>query len=204
MPGGVPLRWLGYALATLLALIVLSSLSGGLLALAAVAAALAGLAWGGRTGALIAAAAALVALPVFGWIVGSLDWPLRLVILPALVATLATQATPDGRAAHRYAAAWVRVRLDGGRRSLGRPLPAAGAASRARMEVWVAADERAPRLRRARLRGPALVRFRQSVLARRRWRRRVVRPLGGVRRSGGWAALRSVEVEAGEVVELRP
>lgn len=205
VPGGVPLRWLGYAVATLLAVILVSSQSATVALLAAAAAGLAGLVWGGRIGAAVAAAGALVAVPIAGWFLGALDWPLRLVILPALVATLATQATPDGRAAHRYTAAWLRVRLDGGRRSLGRPLPAGGANRFAGFRVWVATDERSPRVRRARVRGPALVRFREPVLARRGRRgRSVVRPLGGVRRSRRWAAIDSVELAAGQQLEVRP
>jgi hypothetical protein len=205
VPGGVPLRWLGYAVATLLAVILVSSRSATVALLAAAAAGLAGFVWGGRIGAVVAAAGAMVAVPMSGWFVAALDWPLRLVILPALVATLATQATPDGRAAHRYAAAWLRVRLDGGRRSLGRPLPPAGTNRFAGFGVWVGSDERSPHLGRARVHGPVLARFREPVLARRRRRgRRVVRPLGSVRRPRRWAPIDSLDLASGERVELRP
>lgn len=204
MPGGVPLRWLGYAVVTLIGAIVVSSQSPTVALLAAAAAGAAGLAWGGRSGAVAATLGALLLVPLAGWIIGSLDWPLRLVVLPALAATLATQATPDGRAAHCYLAAWLRVRLDGGRRSAGRSLPLAGARRRSRGRLWVASDQRAPELRRARLRGPAMVNFRNAVLVRRRWRRRTVRTLSRVRRQRGWAALSSIELDEGERVELRP
>lgn len=205
VPGGVPLRWLGYALATLLAVILVSSRSGTVAVLAAVVAGLAGLVWGGRLGAAVAAAAALVAVPVCGWLIGSLDWPLRLVIVPALVATLATQATPDGRSAHRYAASWLRVRLDAGRRSLGRPLPPAGAARVLRWGLWVAPDEHSPALRRSRVRGPAVVRLRDQLLVRRRRSRSVARRIGSVRwRQRRWTPVRSLELAEGERVEVRP
>lgn len=105
IPGGVPLRWLGNAVATLLTILVLSSGSVTVAALAAAAAGLWGLMSGGRDAALAAAACCVVAVPVVGGLLGLLDWPLRLLVLPGLVATLGTQATPDGRLAHRYAAA---------------------------------------------------------------------------------------------------
>ena len=67
VPGGVPLRAVGYFAATLLLVIVTGALPG--------------------VGALIADVSA----------------PLRFVIAPLAVAVLATQAAPDGRAAHRFA-----------------------------------------------------------------------------------------------------
>ena len=124
VPGGVPLRWLGWAAGTLLAVLALAAGSGSVAALAAGGAALGGLVAGGRRLALAAAAAAFVAVPAFGFVLGALDWPLRLVVLPALVATLATQATPDGRRADRFAWSWLALRLAPRRRSLGRALAA--------------------------------------------------------------------------------
>jgi hypothetical protein len=206
VPGGVPLRWLGWATGTLLGVLVLSSGSAAVAVVAAAAAGLAGLAVGGRPGALVAAALAFVAVPVLGFCLGLLDWPLRYLVLPGLVATLATQATPDGRRADRFAWSWLALRLGPRRRSLGRVLPLAARGYRVGARLWVAPDGRSPRLRRARLRGPARVRFAAAVAVRRgRWPRRriAVRPLGR-RRGGRFAVVDSLELGPGERAELRP
>jgi hypothetical protein len=206
VPGGVPLRWLGWAAGTLLVVLALSAGSATVAALAAGGAALAGLVAGGRGVALAAAAAAFAAVPALGLVLGALDWPLRLVVLPALVATVATQATPDGRRADRFAWSWLSLRLAARRRSLGRALPLAGRRYPPGGELWVAACEDWPRLRRGRIRGRARARFARPVALRRgrlRKRRLVARPLGGdVGRRG--AVVDWLELQAGEVLELRP
>ncbi len=206
VPGGVPLRWLGYAVATLLAVIVISARSPGLTALTAATASLAGLGAGGRVAAVLAAAGTFAAMTVLGIVLGGLDWPLRLLVLPGLAATLATQATPDGRPAHRFVASWLRVKLRG-RRSLGRPLHPAGSPRRLAERLWVAPDEHAAALRRARVSGAAGARFRYSVLTRtRRWPRRaqLVRPVADRRPGRRDIVVDSVELAAGERLELVP
>ncbi|HEY3552106.1 MAG TPA: hypothetical protein VGK66_00315, partial [Solirubrobacterales bacterium] len=97
VPGGVPLRWLAYATLALLAVLAINSGSGALAAMFALAASLAGFFIGGRAGALAAGLGAFAVFWVAGFLLGLLDWPLRLVVVPVAVATLATQATPDGR-----------------------------------------------------------------------------------------------------------
>lgn len=207
IPGGIPLRWLGYAVATLLAIIVLSSGSTTVAALTAAAAGLWGLVVGGRGAAMMAAGCGFVAVPVAGAALSLLDWPLRLLILPGLVATLGTQATPDGRLAHRYAASWLAVRV-AGRRSLGRTLPALGRPHRIDGWLWVASDERDPRPRRCRVSGPATLHLRRPVRVRRRRVRRsqlVARPVTARRRlRRGEALVDALELSAGERVEVRP
>jgi hypothetical protein len=206
VPGGVPLRWLGWATGTLLCVLVLSSGSAAVALVAAAAAGFAGLAVGGRAGALAAGALAFVGVPVLGFWLGLLDWPLRYLVLPGLVATLATQAAPDGRRADRFAWSWLALRLGPRRRSLGRALPLAGRRQRPEARLWVAPDERSPRLRRARVRGPVRLRFATAMAVRRpRWpRRRIsVRPLGA-RRRGRCAIVDSLELGPGELAELRP
>jgi hypothetical protein len=138
VPGGVPLRWLAYAGSALIAVLALSSGSATLDGLLALAAASAGALLGGREAAVVAGAAAFAGAWTLGFALGLLDWPLRLIVLPAAVATLATQATPDGRRADRFAASWLALRLAPRRRSLGRALPPAGVAVRGGGELWVA------------------------------------------------------------------
>jgi hypothetical protein len=201
VPGGIPLRWLAYATATLLAVLALGSGSAAVVLLAGATAALAGLGAGGRTGAALAAGIAIAASYLGGWALGLLDWPLKLVVIPAAVATLATQATPDGRRADRFALSWLAIRLAPLRRSLGRALPAAGRGHRLGGELWVAADERSPRLRRGRVRGPALVFLPASVgLSRTGFRRRRLQ----VRPAAGEGSATRLLLDAGEVLEVRP
>jgi hypothetical protein len=197
VPGGVPLRWLGWAGGALPAVIALSSGSILVPVGAAAAAGAGGLVLGDRTAALLAAAAALVGTLVLGAALGVLDWPLRLVVVPVGVASAATQATPE-----RFAVSWLALRLAPGRRSLGRPLPVAGGGHPAKGEVWIAADERGPRERRARVEGPADVFFAEPHSLRRGLLRRgriVARP---ARRRGSRAA--RLTLGPGERLEVRP
>jgi hypothetical protein len=138
VPGGVPLRWLAYAAAALVAILALSSGSATLDALVGLTAALAGRLLGGREAAVLAGVAAFAGAWALGLALGLLDWPLRLIVIPAAFGTLATQATPDGRRADRFAASWLALRLAPRRRSLGRALPPAGARVRGGGELWVA------------------------------------------------------------------
>lgn len=205
VPGGVPLRWLGYAVATLLVVIVVSARSSALSVLLAGLAGVAAWAAGGRLAGALAGVLALAAVTVLGVVLGLLDWPLRLVVLPGLAATLATQATPDGRPAHRFLASWLAVRVRG-RRSLGRPVGVLGRPRMLRAAVWVARDEHEPGLRRSRVHGPAGVAFGAPMLVRqRRWphRRHLARPLSARRRRRA-VILDSVELGAGERLEVRP
>lgn len=199
VPGGVPLRWLAYASGTLVSAIILSAHSSGVAVLIAGVAGIAALGAGGRRVAIGAALCGFLFVEVGGWIVAALDWPLRLIVVPAAIATLATQATPDGRAAERFALSWLLLRLTPARRSLGREVPTLGHRDD---ELWVAPDERSPDLRRGRVRGPAHVAFSLPVEQRRRRRRVIARRLGWHRRRG--AVARTVELAAGEVLEVRP
>ena len=206
VPGGVPLRWLGYAGASLLAVLVLAAgsltvdvgLAGG--------AALAGAVVGGREGAGLAGVSALLASWLGGHALGLLDWPLRLVVIPAGVATLGTQATPDGRRADRFALSWLGLRISPRRRSLGRALPGEGAARVEDASIWVTPDQHAPELRSARVRGEGAIAFSAEVNARRsrlRQARVLVRArLGRSRRRE--IKTKRLAVTAGETVEVRP
>lgn len=206
VPGGVPLRWLGYAGGALLAVLALAS--GSLLVFAALAAlaALAGAATGGRGGAALAGAAAFAVSWLAGHLLGALDWPIRLIVIPGGVAMVGTQATPDARSAHRFAAAWLALRLSPRRRSLGRALPAEGAPRVAGAEVWVSPDEHSPTRRRARIRGAGEIVFLGEVSARRpRLRQGLIRvssPHG--RDRAAEVRTKRLAVEAGETVEVRP
>lgn len=206
VPGGVSLRWLAYAAGALAAVLLLGSGSPAVLALAALGAGLAGAALGGRPVALAAGAAALAAAWLAGLALGLLDWPLRLVVAPFALATLATQATPDGRGADRFALSWLALRLAPRRRSLGRALVPLGAPRFCGGGLWVAPDEHAPRLRPARVRGAGTVCFAAGVLVRRagrRGERLVVRAAGGGTARRGERAATRLALGAGERLEVR-
>jgi hypothetical protein len=206
VPGGVPLRWLAYATGALLAVLALGSGSATVALAVAAIAAVAGLRSGGPLAAALAAAAAFTATSLGGWALGLLDWPLRLVVIPAAVATLATQATPDGRRADRFALSWLRLRLAPPRVSLGRSLPPLGRPERLGGELWIAPDERSPGLRRGRLRGPAVVFFSVPVALRRvglRGRRLLASEPNG-RSNGRDAKPRRLALDRSEVLEVRP
>lgn len=205
VPGGVPLRWLAYASAALLAVIAIGSGSAAAALVLAAGAGIAGASAGGRVGGSLAALAALAAMWIGGFLLGLLDWPLRLIVLPAALATLATQATPDGRRADRFAISWLAARLTPARRSLSRTLPAANRGHLLGGELWVAPDERSPRLRRGRVRGPAIVFFSEAVAVRGLGRRRrQVAQAPGRQARRGEADTRRMALAEGEVLEVRP
>jgi hypothetical protein len=137
-----------------------------------------------------------------------LDWPLRLLVVPAMFATLLTQATPDGRSARRYVASWIGLQLRPPRRSAGRPLPVAGVPALFGARLWVAADQRSPWLSHGRVSGPATAGFaramlvRPAVLAR---RLRIARPVRDGRRQGRRAVvLDTLTLDQRERLEVRP
>jgi hypothetical protein len=205
VPGGVPLRWLGWAVGAFVFSIALTTASPPLLGAITTAAAFAGLSAGGRSGAIAAAGAALAAAWLTGFALALVDWPLRLVVGPVAVATLATQATPDGRRAERFAASWLMLRLAPARRSLGRALPPAGLPHPLGGTLWVAPDEGSPVLRRGRVAGPAIATFAEPVCLRRagsRGRRLTARPSRDRTPRGSLVAER-VAISDGEVLEVR-
>jgi hypothetical protein len=196
VPGGVPRRWLAYTAAALAAVLLLGSRSASVAALCGFAAAGAGGLLGGRGAAVAAGLSAAAGAWALGLLLGLLDWPLRLVVLPAAVGTLAGQATPDGRRADRFAVSWLALRLRPRRRSLGRAVPPASSAGGA---LWVAPDERSPALRRARVRGPGALAFAVPVLLRRAGLRRRLAARPAAEGAAGRLALGE-----GETVEVRP
>lgn len=206
VPGGVPLGWLGYAVAALVAVIALSGRSWTVAVVAGFLAAGSGLVSGDRATAIVVGIATLGGAQIAGFVLAALDWPLRLLIVPAAVATLATQATPDGRPAHRYALSWLALQLRPPRRSLGRALAPAGARREHRALLAVAADAHEWLLDRARVTGPATVRFAAplpvSDQRTRRGRRVSHSPQRFAR--GEAKTVDHVELAKGERLELRP
>jgi len=203
VPGGVPLEWLGWAFAGLVAVLVLSERS---IALAVVVAAVGGLV--GRSshgcrGAVIGALSGFAGVLGVGVLLGWLDWPLRLVIAPGVIATFAGQSSVDGRAAHRYLLSWVALRLRSTRRSLEGPL-AEGEEGVWAPQVWIAPDEYSPVLHHGRVSGPARLVFARAVVVYRGRGRLVARRAEGHRMRPGERVAEVIELGAGQVVEVRP
>lgn len=208
IPGGIPLAWLGYATATLIAVLVLGTRSLTLSVLLALVAALFVGAAGDRRVALTAGAVVFVAAQVVGVLLAAVDWPLRLLVLPGLVATLATQATPDGRPAHRYAVSWLWLQVRPSRRLFGRALPTNEHRQLA-VRTWFAPDHRAARLQRGRITGPAtVVPAAPATLRVGRWPwnrgRAALEPGAGATRRGGRELSGPLLLREGERLEVRP
>jgi TcpE family len=141
----------------------------------------------------------LAPLPGIGDLLEVLTPPLRYVVLPLAVAVLGTQAAPDGRTAHRFAADWLRFRLRARRRCARRPVPLEGEAVPWHGVLAVRWDAQAAQLHRARVRGPALVAFAEAVEFRDRRRGRLV-----ARPRGSSPGPHTVVIGSGQVLEVRP
>lgn len=204
VPGGVPLNWLGWAFGALLVVLVLSSRSVLFTLVAGAVGALVGAGSRGWRGAVVAGPVVACVVQVVGLLLGWVDWPLRLVILPVLAATAAGQLSPDGRSAHRYLLSRVLVRLRAARRSLERPVMVDGQVCDWAPRVWVAPDSHAAVLQHGRVCGPAQVVFGRRVVLTPRRGRHVVRPAEGHRLRSREILAEVVELGSGQVLEIRP
>jgi hypothetical protein len=203
VPGGVPLRWLAYALGSVVLMLVLAGRS------PAVAVASGGIAYtmsarlGRRPEGRRLAVVVAVGVTAAGFVVGVVDWPLRLIVAPAVVATALTQLSPDGRSVRRHVVGLARVRLAGRRRS-GSALPSPGRPRRVAPRVAVAPDSHRASLVPSRITGPCrLVLAEPVVVVRGRRGRRHLVPVRTERRRVGPMVDR-LRVAAGETVEVRP
>jgi hypothetical protein len=203
VPGGVPLAWLGWAAGTLLVVLVLSTRS---LLFTAVAAGIGGLlgAERGWRGTLVASTCIAATVQLSGVLLGWVDWPLRLLVLPGFVATAAGQLAPDGRSGHRYLFSRIMVRLRAGRRSLGRPVTVDGEEWTWSPRVWFGHDEHHPVLHHGRVHGPARVVFARRVVLTPARGRLVARPAAGRRVREGEMVAMCVDLDEGQVIEVRP
>jgi hypothetical protein len=201
IPGGVPLRWLAYAVAIVVVALVLAGLHPAVIAAGGWMAYLSAARLGRRREGLVLALVTAAVLTVAGVVVALVDWPLRLVVLPAVGATVLTQIAPDGRSVRRHLLSLARVHV-AGRRRLGVALPAAGRPRRLEMQVAVAADQHRPVLGRSRIGGPCRLVFAEPVLVRRGRRGIRLVPVAGERRRRG-VMVDTLNLTASECVEVR-
>lgn len=204
VPGGVPLEWLCWAFCGLVGVLVLSQRSFVVAGVVAALVALLASSWYGPTGAVIGGLAGFVGTLLAGVVLDWLDWPLRLLVVPGMIATLAGQSSPDGRPTHRYLASLAALRLRAARRSLD---GAIGADERERVwapEVWVAPDQHSPVLHHGRVKGPARLVFAHRVVAIPGRGRLIIRRAEGHRMRSGERLCEVVELADGQVAEVRP
>jgi hypothetical protein len=203
VPGGVPLEWLGWAFASLVVILVLGQRS---LVFALVVGAVGGVLGAsshGWSGGVLGIAAGFLATLLAGVLLGWLDWPLRLLVAPGMVATLAGQASPDGRPAHRYLVSWLGLRTRAARRSLEEAIAPDGTEQLWAPQVWVAPDEHSPTLHHGSVRGPARLVFAHPVAVIPARRRLVVRHAEGHRLRRGEQLAEVIELVDGQIAEVR-
>jgi hypothetical protein len=203
VPGGVPLDWLAWAFMSLVVVLVLSQRS---ILLAVVLGAILGVLGAsshGWSGAIVAAVTGLLGTLIVGQLLVWLDWPLRLVITPGMIATLAGQGAPDGRPAHRFLTSWAALRMRSARRSLSGAIDAEDETHVWAPRVWIAPDEHFPVLHHGRVRGPARLVFAHPVVAVPGRRRLIVRRAEGHRIRSGERLAEVIELGEGQVVEVR-
>jgi hypothetical protein len=203
VPGGVPLEWLGWAFASLIVVLVLGERSILFAIVLGVIGGMVGATSHGWPGAVVGALAAFLGTLLAGVLLNWLDWPLRLLIVPGMVATLAGQASPDGRPAHRYLTSWLGLRLRAARRSLDGAIGVEGEVHVWAPRVWVAPDEHSPVLHHGRVRGPARLVFAHPVVAIPARGRFIVRDAEGHRVRAGDRLAEVIELGDGQVVEVR-
>ena len=195
-------EWLAWAFGALVLVLVLSERSIVLALIVGAIMAVLSASWHGRESMLRAGAGGFVATLLVGEVLGWVAWPLRLVVLPVIVATLGRRASPDGRPAHRLLTGWVGARL-----REGPPAPTReqsdGAAGWA-PQVWVAPDEGSPMLHYGRVHGPARLVFGRPVVVVVGSGRLVVRPAYGHQLRPGEYVAEVVELGDGQVAEIRP
>lgn len=202
VPGGVPLRWLGHAAAVAIVGLVLA----GLHPIVVLAGGLGSYWWASRIGSRREAVALGVlvaaAMAMTGLVIGAVDWPMRLVVLPAILATALTQPSGDGRSALRFVVSCVRTRI-AGRRWLGLPLRETGSSRRLTFTVAARPDRHRPVLGRARVTGPCRINLAEPVLICRQRRVAHMKPVASERRRRG-VMVDSFTVGDGERVEVHP
>jgi len=167
IPGGLPLRTLGYFVGTLLAILILDG------------------------------------LPLVGDLIGALSPPMRYVLIPAAVAALGSQIAPDGRSAHRYALTWLAFGLRARRRSAGHAVPLEDEPVPFGGTLALRGDERWAGLAPARVRGPARIDFPTPMALRRRRNGWQASPVERERRRAPDTVADALDLEQGEVLEVR-
>ena len=168
IPGGLPLRAVGYFLAAVILVFIASH------------------------------------LPLLGALLGELPWQLRYFILPGMCAALGVVVAPDGRMPHRFAADWLRFHARRRRRVAGEPVPHEGERRHVGGELAAVPDATWPELRRATVRGPALVELPYTMAISRRRGGRLLARKPGPGRARGCAEVASVDLQPGERLEVRP
>jgi hypothetical protein len=200
LSGWVSFEWLAWAFAALVLVLVLSqrSIVFALVTGAIVAVLSAGA--HGRRSMWRAGAAGFAVTLLAGEVLDWVAWPLRLVVFPAIVATLARYASPDGRPAYRLFTRWVSARLREGNPAREQQRATGGVWA---PQTWVAPDEGSPVLHYGRVHGPARLVFAWPVVVTAGAGRLIVRPAYGHQLRPGEYIAEVVELDDGQVAEIR-
>ena len=123
-----------------------------------------------------AVVAALARLPIVGAVVAAVPAPVRLAVIPALIAYALTQLRPDGRPAHWFLLAWTRQRLAPA--TLIALAPVRRRPTERVAELLIAPDERDVLYRPGVIEGPAVALLRLPVEPRARGKTLELRSAG--------------------------
>jgi type III secretory pathway component EscS len=198
---GVSFEWLAWAFAALVLVLALSQRSIVFAVVAGAIVAVLSAGTHGRGSMLRAGTMGFAVTLLVGEVLGWVAWPLRLVVLPAALATLACHSSPDGRPAHRLLAGWVTARLREGSPRYEQPSASDGTVWAP--QVWVAPDEGSPVLHYGRVQGPARLVFARPVVVVAGRGRLIVRPAHGHQLRAGEHVAEVIERDAGQVAEIR-
>lgn len=211
VPGGIPLRFIGWLLASVLAIAMLRSGSPIVLLLVVIVAGLIGKRRAGWPGAAIGAVLGWAGLTVVAFALSLLAASIVFFVLPFGLAMFSLTAEPDGRPPHRFALSFLAWQMAPSRTDGQIGVAAIGETRSYRAsECYIAPDWRSPVLRAGTFKGEgeisfdrgARVRRRRLLFARRRSNRYVIRPPESrLRRS---RVVANLTLEPGEEAEVRP
>lgn len=211
IPGGIPLRFIGWLAVSLLLMLMLRSGAPLVMLLTIAVGGGIGRRRGGWGGAVVGAVIGWAAFTVSSFALSLLSAPIALVVIPFAIAMFSLTAQPDGREPHRYALSFIAWQLAPSRSDGHAGVAAVGETRSFRAsECYIAPDWRSPVLRAGTFNGAAdltfdrgaRVRRRRRPFARRRPNRYLIRPPESrLRRSQVVAGL---TLEPGEQAEVRP
>jgi hypothetical protein len=138
-------------------------------------------------------------LPLLGMPLNAFFLPIRLTVFPGLIAWKLMRTEPDGCVAPTWLAGFIRHRCTSRTRYAGRSVRSAGSPVVLDQQVGIASDVSGPRLRSARITGPARIEFTEDVIVTTGRRGHAVVRLANVQDAGRVAV---VDLDAGESLRI--
>jgi len=211
IPGGIPLRFVGWLLASLLGMLMLRSGSTMVLLLVVVVAGLIGNRRNGWPGATVGAVMGWAGFTVLSFGLSLIGPVVAFFVIPFAFAMFSLTAEPDGRPPHRFALSYIGWQMAPRRTDLQSSVAAVGETRSYRAsECYIAPDWRSPVLRAGRFKGEGELTFDRGARVRRvrrmplvrRSNRYVIRPADS--RLRGSEVVANLSLAAGEQAEVRP